>query len=198
MDKVTLTNSPIRRCAGATQEIVFNGDERNLLAHPLSRRSIGIPIISLKQHRHSRRRDRSGSAATNRASGGWPKAQSSICKHLQLKDGFKKSLSMSGEVGSLAGDRVVSHERSRLADLARRHRLCSRHAGSYPSHCCGCVSRCALLAYGHRRRAAVTRRERSHASGVNFESDRSRAGPTRNDAIRLGGTPRSVCLRASR
>ena len=36
---------------------------------------------------------------------------------LQLKDGFKKSLSMLGEVGSLAGDRVVSHERSRPADL---------------------------------------------------------------------------------
>ena len=33
----------------------------------------------------------------------------------QLQDRFKKSLSMSGEVGSLAGDRVVSHERPRPA-----------------------------------------------------------------------------------
>jgi len=84
-----------------------------------------------------------------------PQASASI---LQLKDRFKKSLSMSGEVGSLAGDRVVSHERSRPADLSRRHRLCSRNAGSYPSHYCGCFSRCALLAYGHRCRNAVTAR----------------------------------------
>jgi hypothetical protein len=32
-------------------------------------------------------------------------APSGICEHLQLKDGFKKSLSMSGEVISLASDR---------------------------------------------------------------------------------------------
>ena len=63
---------------------------------------------------------------------------------------------MSGEVGSLAGDRVVSHERSRPADLPRRHRLCSRHAGSYPSDYCGCVSWHALLASHHRRRESVT------------------------------------------
>jgi hypothetical protein len=63
---------------------------------------------------------------------------------------------MSGEVGSLVGDRVVSHERSRPADLPRRHRLCSRHAGPYPSHYCGCFSCCALLAQGHRCREAVT------------------------------------------
>jgi hypothetical protein len=43
-------------------------------------------------------------------------ASASIC---QLKDGLKKSLSMSGEVGSLAGDRVVSHERSRPVDFPR-------------------------------------------------------------------------------
>ena len=43
-------------------------------------------------------------------------ASASIC---QLKDGLKRSLSMSGEVGSLAGDRVVSHERSRPADFPR-------------------------------------------------------------------------------
>jgi hypothetical protein len=119
-------------------------------------------------------------------------------EHLRLPDGFKKSLSMSGEVGSLAGDRGVSHERSRPADLPRRHRLCSRHAGSYPSHYCGCSSRRALLAYGHRCWAAVTRRERSHAPGVNFESDRSVAGRPRNDTIRLGEAPRSHCLRAFR
>ena len=77
-------------------------------------------------------------------------------QHLQPNDGFKKSLSISAEVGSLAGDRVVSHERSRPADLSRRDRLFSRNGGSYPSHYCSCVSRCALLAYGHRCRNAVT------------------------------------------
>ena len=44
------------------------------------------------------------------------KAPSGICEHLQLKDRFKKSLSISDEVGLLVGDRVVSHERSRPAD----------------------------------------------------------------------------------
>ena len=45
---------------------------------------------------------------------------------------FKKSLSMSGEVGSLAGDRVVSHERSRPADLPRqRHSIATREALSF-------------------------------------------------------------------
>jgi len=78
------------------------------------------------------------------------------------KGRFKKSLSMSGEVGSLAGDRVVSHERSRPADLPRRQDLRSRHAGPYPSHYCGCFSWCALLAHGHRCREAVT--ARSHAA----------------------------------
>jgi hypothetical protein len=59
-----------------------------------------------------------GTAGSNgRTSSGGSKAPSGICAHLQLADGFKKSLSMSGEVGSLAGDRVVSHERSRPADL---------------------------------------------------------------------------------
>jgi hypothetical protein len=62
---------------------------------------------------------------------------------------------MSGEVGSLAGDRVVSHERSRPADLSRQD-LRSRHAGPYPSHYCGCFSRCALLAGDHRCWNAVT------------------------------------------
>ena len=80
-----------------------------------------------------------------------------LCEHLQQTDGFKKSSSMSGEVGSLAGDRVVSHERSRPADLSRRQDLRSRLTGPYPSDFCGCVSRCALLAYGHRCGAAVTR-----------------------------------------
>ena len=63
---------------------------------------------------------------------------------------------MSGEVGSLAGDRVVSHERSRPANLPRRPDLRPRHAGSNPSHHCGCVSWSALLAGNHRRRNAVT------------------------------------------
>jgi hypothetical protein len=77
----------------------------------------------------------------------------SICG---LSTDLRKSLSMPSEVGSLAGDRVLSHERSRPADLSRRDRLCSRNAGSYPSNCCGCFSRCALLAYSHRCRNAVT------------------------------------------
>src|ERR1700722_6893023 len=38
---------------------------------------------------------------------------------------------MSREVSSLAGDRVVSHKRSRPADLSRRHS--SRYAEPYPS-----------------------------------------------------------------
>src|SRR5260370_14192775 len=66
---------------------------------------------------------------------------------------------MSGEVGSLVGVRVVSHERSRLADLPRRQGICPRHAGPYPSDCCGCVSWCALLAGDHRCREAVTARD---------------------------------------
>ena len=77
----------------------------------------------------------------------------------EAKGRFKKSLSMSGEVGSLAGDRVVSHERSRPADLPRRQDLRSRHARSYPSHYRGCCSRCALLAYVHRCREFVTTRD---------------------------------------
>ena len=72
------------------------------------------------------------------------------------KGRFKKSLSMSGEVGSLAGDRVVSHERSRPADLAQRQDFRPPHAGSYPSDYRGCVSWHALLASHHRRRESVT------------------------------------------
>jgi hypothetical protein len=41
---------------------------------------------------------------------------SDISALLQPKEGFKKSLSMSGEVGLLAGDEIVSHERSQRAD----------------------------------------------------------------------------------
>jgi hypothetical protein len=89
----------------------------------------------------------------------WPKAASGVREHLQLKDRFKKSLSMSGELGSLAGDRVVSHERSRPAELARRQDLRSRRAGPYPSHSCGCVSWYALLAGDHLCREAVTARD---------------------------------------
>jgi hypothetical protein len=44
---------------------------------------------------------------------GQPFWRQCVCQHLEPKDGFKKSLSMSGEVSPLAGDRVVSHERSR-------------------------------------------------------------------------------------
>jgi hypothetical protein len=79
----------------------------------------------------------------------------SFCR---LEDRFKKSLSMSGEVSSLAGDRVVSHERSRPADLPRRADLRPRHAGSNPSHYCGGLYCCALLAHGRRCRNAVTAR----------------------------------------
>jgi len=100
-----------------------------------------------------RRRPRGFSRA---ASGGWPKAPSGICEHLQLKDRFKKSLSMSGEVRLLAGDRVVSHERSRPADLSpRRQDFWSRHARPYSPHCCGCVSWCALLPGDHCCRKAL-------------------------------------------
>ena len=81
-------------------------------------------------------------------------AEGALRNFCRLQDRFKKSLSMSGEVGSLAGGKGVSHERSRPADLAC---LCSRQAGSYPSHYCGCFSRRALLAYGHGCRGAVTR-----------------------------------------
>jgi hypothetical protein len=48
---------------------------------------------------------------------GWlRKSPSGVCMHLQLKDKFKKSLPMSGQVGSLAGDQVISHERSQPFD----------------------------------------------------------------------------------
>jgi hypothetical protein len=60
-----------------------------------------MPTISLKQDRRS---DQFGSAATNRAPGAVERGPSDISALLQLKEGFKKSLSMSGEVGSLAGD----------------------------------------------------------------------------------------------
>jgi hypothetical protein len=65
---------------------------------------------------------------------------------------------MSGEVGLLAGDRVVSHERSRPAELARPQDLRSRRAGPYPSHSCGWFSCYALLAHGDRCRNTVTAR----------------------------------------
>jgi hypothetical protein len=55
----------------------------------------------------------SGSATTSRTSGFWLKAPSGICSlRTDLRD-----LYQIGEVSSLAGDRVVSHERSRPADL---------------------------------------------------------------------------------
>ena len=104
------------------------------------------------------------------------------------KGRFKKSLSMSGEVGSLAGDRVVSHERSRPADLPQRQDFRPPHAGSYPSDYRGCVSWHALLASHHRRRESVTvdgafergnqlllRLVSSHATDLGFERGRSLA-----------------------
>ena len=62
---------------------------------------------------------------------------SRVCERLQLNDRFRKFLSMSGQVGSLAGARVVSHERSRPADLPRRHGPWSRpkSAPKPPFHC---------------------------------------------------------------
>jgi hypothetical protein len=89
---------------------------------------------------------------------------------ISVQNGFKKSLAMSGEVGSLAGDRGVSHERSRPADLLGPQDLWSRHARPHPPRYCGCSSCCALLAYGRRCRKAVMSRgamsppqaERSH------------------------------------
>jgi hypothetical protein len=111
---------------------------------------------------------------TSRTSGGWLKALYGICENLQLKDRFKKSLSMSGEVGSLAGNRVVSHERSRPADLP--HGPWSRHAGPYPSHYCGCVSWRALLARGHRGGEAVTARNVNSIDA--FEGGQSTAPAT--------------------
>ena len=111
----------------------------------------------------------------------WPKAASGVREHLQLKDRFKKSLSMSGELGSLAGDRVVSHERPRPAELARRQDLRSRRAGPYPSHSCGCLSWYALLAGDYRCREAVTAR---HVNSIDaFEAGnqllRRRVRPSR-------------------
>jgi hypothetical protein len=151
-------------CAGPTctlnavQESLSTATERNILARQVPRRSIGLPAIGLKRHRLCCRRDQPRSAAMSRASGGWPTAPSSICELLQLKEGFKKSLSMSGEVGSLAGDRVVSHERFRLVDLPRRQVLWPPHVGPYPSDWRGCVSWYALLADDHCCRNAVTAR----------------------------------------
>jgi hypothetical protein len=63
---------------------------------------------------------------------------------------------MSGEVGSLAGDQVVSHERSRPADLPQRQDFRPPHAGSYPSDYRGCVPWYAFLASHHRSRESVT------------------------------------------
>ena len=65
-------------------------------------------------------RERPAQGQKNCASTGRRNAPSGVSEYLPLKGRFRTSLSMSGEVGSLAGDRVVSHERSRLADLPRR------------------------------------------------------------------------------
>ena len=54
--------------------------DRSLLARPVPQRSIGLPAIGLKRHRHCRRRDQPRSAATDRASVGWPEAPSGILR----------------------------------------------------------------------------------------------------------------------
>jgi hypothetical protein len=102
----------------------------------------------------------------------------SFCR---LQHRFNKSLSMSGEVSSLVGNQVVSHERSRPADLPRRQDLPPRYAGPYPSHYCSCVSRRALLAYSHRCRNAVT------VDGA-CKRGQSTAPPTRVRSLRLPAT----------
>jgi hypothetical protein len=94
-------------------------------------------------------------------------ASASIC---QLKDGFNKSLSKSGEVRSLAGDRVVSRDRSRPADFPRRHGLCSRHTGPHPSDYFGCVSWRAIRAGNHRCRESVTARDLNSTMRVSGQS----------------------------
>jgi hypothetical protein len=109
---------------------------------------------------------------------------------------FKKSLAMSGELGSLAGDRGVSHERSPPAEPPRRHRLGSRQAGSYPSHYCGCFSRRAVLAYGRRRRNAVTARNVNSIDALEREHRRKdcssfcQLGPPANTVEQCGPEPR--------
>jgi hypothetical protein len=173
------------------------------------RRSTGMPTIRLKQYRQSRRRDQSGSAATSCADGGSrPPVSASICR-----ERFKKSLSMSGEVSSLAGDRVVSHERSRPADLLRPQDPRSQHEGPYPSDFCGCVFGSAFLAHGYRCRNSLTPEcpvrptyfsvpstapSEEHAADLDFDSDCSLAGGPTNTQITSGGIPRSNCLPAFR
>jgi hypothetical protein len=53
----------------------------------------------------------------------WPLAEGAsgaLRSFCPLQARFNKSVSVSGEVSSLAGDRVVSHERSLPADLPRQ------------------------------------------------------------------------------
>ena len=103
---------------------------------------------------------------------------------------------MSGEVGLLAGDRVVSHERSRPADLPRRPDLRPRYAGSNTSHYCGGFYCCALLAHGRRYRNAVTARnvylidalERGHRR--KDCSSFCQLGPPANTVEQCGPEPR--------
>jgi hypothetical protein len=61
--------------------VPFNGDRTQSPCARMPRRSIGLPTISLKEHRR-RRLDQSGSAEPNQASRGWLKAlpaSASIC-----------------------------------------------------------------------------------------------------------------------
>jgi L-asparaginase len=52
------------------------------------------------------------------------------------------------------------------------------HAGPYPSHYCGCFSCCALLAHGHRWRAAVTA---GNVSSIDAFERRRSIAPTPNE-----------------
>jgi hypothetical protein len=65
-------------CAGPTctlnaiRESPSTATERELLAHPVPRISIGQPAISLKQHRRGHHRETSGSMTTSCVAGGCP------------------------------------------------------------------------------------------------------------------------------
>jgi hypothetical protein len=68
-------------CAGPTctlnaiRESPSTATERELLAHPVPRISIGRPAISLKQHRGGHHRETSGSMTTSCVAGGCPSSR---------------------------------------------------------------------------------------------------------------------------
>jgi hypothetical protein len=90
-----------------------------------------------------------------------PTKKNDMVKGFFKSFGFEKIADGDGGASqwALAGDRVVSHERSRPADLPPREDPRSRHAGPYPSYYRGPVSWCALLAGDPFRRKAVTARD---------------------------------------